>query len=124
MITTLAFVNVHSLTTVDRPELARTFASWRAALPIGVLSLGGSTGWAVAVTLENAAKVRTLGQVELLLAFATSHRPLGELHPRPELLARALVLVALAGVVHFGSPPPEPLAPLRPFPPCFPGFWD
>src|SRR3546814_9702834 len=78
-------VNGLYLLAVDRPELARTFASWRAALPIGVLSLGGSTGWAVAVTLENAAKVRTLGQVELLLAFAISHRTLGELHTRHEL---------------------------------------
>src|SRR3546814_12312314 len=43
-------VNGLYLLAVDRPELARTFASWRAALPIGVLSLGGSTGWAVAVT--------------------------------------------------------------------------
>ena len=38
------------------------------ALPVGLFSLLGSIGWAWAFTLESAAKVRTLGQVELTVA--------------------------------------------------------
>ncbi len=86
----------------DRAELRRTVACWRAALPVGLLSLAGSVGWAWAVALENAAKVRTLGQMELLLAFALSHRTHGERHTRGELAASAVVLVGVIGVVLLG----------------------
>ena len=80
----------------------RVGVSWRAALPVGILSLCGSAGWAVAVTLTNAAKVRTLGQVELVIAFAISAWVLHERHTRAEYLASALVLVGVIGVVVFG----------------------
>jgi drug/metabolite transporter (DMT)-like permease len=102
MLTIQTVMNGAHLLRVDRAELRQTITQWRAAVPVGLLSLGGSMGWAVAVTLENAAKVRTLGQVELLLAFAISHRRLDEEHTRGELAASALVLVGVAGVVALG----------------------
>jgi drug/metabolite transporter (DMT)-like permease len=86
----------------DRPELIRVGAAWRVALPVGILSLCGSAGWAVAVTLTNAAKVRTLGQVELVIAFAISAWVLHEKHTRAEYAASALVLLGVVGVVVFG----------------------
>jgi drug/metabolite transporter (DMT)-like permease len=86
----------------DRNELVRVGAAWRAALPVGILSLCGSAAWAVAVTMENAAKVRTLGQVELVIAFAISAWVLHERHTRTEYTASALVLVGVIGVVVFG----------------------
>jgi drug/metabolite transporter (DMT)-like permease len=86
----------------DRQELVRVGAAWREALPVGILSLCGSAGWAVAVTLTNAAKVRTLGQVELVIAFAISAWVLHEQHTRAEYAASALVLVGVVGVVVFG----------------------
>jgi drug/metabolite transporter (DMT)-like permease len=101
MLTIQTLVNGTYLAWRDRPEMRRTIAAWRVAVPVGVLSLAGSTGWAVAVTLENAAKVRTLGQVELLLAFVIARRQ-GDTHTRPELLASALVLVGVIGVVVAG----------------------
>jgi drug/metabolite transporter (DMT)-like permease len=102
LLTIQALVNGAWLAATDRPELGRTFVQWRAAVPVGFLSLGGTLGWSLAVTLENAAKVRTLGQVELLLAFAISHRRLGEEHTRGEVVASALVLLGVAGVVALG----------------------
>lgn len=86
----------------DRDELIRVGAAWRDAVPVGILSLCGSAGWAVAVTLTNAAKVRTLGQVELVIAFALSAWVLHEKHTRAEYAASALVLVGVVGVVVFG----------------------
>ena len=83
-------------------SITRVAASWRAALPVGVLSMGGSAGWALAVTLTSAAKVRTLGQVELLLAFAVSAIWLRERHTRAEYAASGLVLVGVVGVVALG----------------------
>nr|MCU0261590.1 hypothetical protein [Ilumatobacteraceae bacterium] len=57
----------------------------------------GSLGWALAVTLESAAKVRTLGQVEMLLAFA-----IGTVYAKTEVIQVAVFAAVIAG---------EPLAP-------------
>jgi drug/metabolite transporter (DMT)-like permease len=67
-----------------------------------VLSFAGSAGWALAVTLENAAKVRTLGQVELLITFAISTWWFHEPHGRHDCAATALVLAGVAGVMVLG----------------------
>lgn len=95
-------VNAGQLALSDRAELSNVARAWRFALPVGVLSLCGSIGWAVAVTLANAAKVRTLGQVEIVIAFAISAWVLHEQHTRSEYAASALVLVGVVGVVVFG----------------------
>lgn len=102
MLTIQTIANGAYLAGRDPGELRRTVECWRVAVPVGVLSLAGSTGWAWAVTLENAAKVRTLGQVELLLAFALSHRRHAESHTPAELWASALVLIGVIGVVLLG----------------------
>ncbi len=95
-------VNGTQLLATDRGELPRVATAWRFALPVGVLSLCGSIGWAVAVTLTNAAKVRTLGQIEIVIAFVISARVLHERHTRAEFAASALVLLGVVGVVVFG----------------------
>ena len=95
-------LNGTQLLATDRPEAARVARHWRAALPVGVLSLCGSASWAVALTLTNAAKVRTLGQVELVIAFAVSVWWLHERHTRAEYAASALVLVGVVGVIVVG----------------------
>lgn len=102
MLVIQALVNSLWLGVTDRSELISTIRLWRLALPVGVLSLLGSIGWAVAVTLENAAKVRTLGQVELLIAFAIAHVTLGERHTRAEYAASGLVLVGVVVVTILG----------------------
>jgi drug/metabolite transporter (DMT)-like permease len=95
-------MNAAHLLLSDRGQLVEVARVWRLALPVGVLSLCGSVGWAVAVTLTNAAKVRTLGQVEIVIAFAISTWVLHERHARAEYLASAMVLVGVIGVVVFG----------------------
>jgi drug/metabolite transporter (DMT)-like permease len=97
-----ALVNSAQLFWTDRAELPRVAHAWRLALPVGILSLCGSIGWAVAVTLTNAAKVRTLGQVEIVIAFAISTWVLHERHSRAEYLASGMVLIGVVGVVAFG----------------------
>ena len=95
-------VNGGQLAITAPDEVRRVAANWRAALPVGILSLLGSAGWALAVTLTNAAKVRTLGQVELVIAFAISAWWLHERHGRVEYAASGLVLVGVVGVVMLG----------------------
>ncbi len=95
-------LNGLQLAAVDKPAIVAVARHWRAALPVGILSICGSTGWAVAVTLTSATKVRTLGQVELLMAFAISALWLHERHERQEYAASALVLAGVLGVVALG----------------------
>ena len=83
-------------------EIERTFRAWRPAVWVGVFSLLGSIGWAWGFTLESAAKVRTLGQVELIIAFAIAHVTLGERHARSDFAASALVLAGVVLVTLFG----------------------
>ncbi len=86
----------------DPAELGRTARAWRPALPVGLFSLLGSIGWAWAFTLESAAKVRTLGQIELIIAFAIAHASLGERHSRADHLAGGLVLIGVTIVSVWG----------------------
>lgn len=83
-------------------EIGRVFRAWRPAAWVGVFSLLGSIGWAWAFTLESAAKVRTLGQVELIIAFAIAHVTLGERHTRREYAASALVVTGVVLVTILG----------------------
>ena len=54
-------------------ELSRVFRRWRVASLVGVSGTLGSAGWFTAMTLENAAYVRALGQVELVFTFVASY---------------------------------------------------
>jgi drug/metabolite transporter (DMT)-like permease len=53
----------------DRPELGRVLKEWRRAAPVGIVGMACSVCWFTAFTLQNAAYVRALGQVELVFTF-------------------------------------------------------
>jgi len=53
-------------------ELTRVAAAWRPGLAVGIAGALASIGWFTAATLETAALVRGLGQVELIFAFVAS----------------------------------------------------
>jgi drug/metabolite transporter (DMT)-like permease len=86
----------------ERPQLRLAVVHWRSSSVVGLLSVCGSACWAIAFTLQNAARVRTFGQIELLITFAVAHVWLGERHGRREYLASGLVLVGVVGVMVAG----------------------
>ena len=88
-------VNAIWFAMTDPGELRATARAWRPAIWVGVFSLLGSIGWAWGFTLESAAKVRTLGQIELIIAFVVARVTLGERHTRAEMAASGLVLVGV-----------------------------
>ena len=47
-------------------EIARVIVAWRVAAWVGLTGMLGSFGWFAAFTLQNAAYVKALGQVELM----------------------------------------------------------
>jgi len=71
-------------------------------LQVGVLSFAGTTGWIAAMTLTTAAKVRTLGQLEIVVAFFISLMRFKEEHHFRDYLGSALVLVGILLVVGLG----------------------
>ncbi|MEO6651616.1 MAG: hypothetical protein ABIP17_03060 [Ilumatobacteraceae bacterium] len=102
LLTLQTAINLIWFVATDRAEIGRTVAAWRPAVWVGVFSLLGSIGWAWAFTLESAAKVRTLGQVELIIAFAIAHVTLGERHSRGDYMAAATVLAGVVVVTVLG----------------------
>ncbi len=56
----------------DRGEIGRVWRARRVAIWIGLTSMGGSLCWFTAFTLQNAAYVKALGQVELILSILAS----------------------------------------------------
>ena len=53
-------------------ELVRVLKSWRISVWVGLSGMAASAGWFTAMTIQNAAYVRALGQIELLFTFAVS----------------------------------------------------
>lgn len=80
----------------DRPQLGKVAAHWRSSIWVGLFSMLGSAGWALAMTLENAALVRAVGQIELVFTFIASHVVLKE---RPSLGEWIGSILVVGGVV-------------------------
>ncbi|MDN2566278.1 DMT family transporter [Aquibium sp. A9E412] len=56
----------------ERAEFARIAAAWKPSLIVGLAGASASFGWFMAMTLQQAAIVKALAQVELLFTFASS----------------------------------------------------
>lgn len=80
----------------DAPQLGKVAAHWRSSVWVGLFSVLGSAGWALAMTLENAARVRAVGQIELVFTLIASRFVLGE---KPSAGEIAGALLVTGGVV-------------------------
>ena len=80
-------------------ELTRVMRCWRGAWPVGLSGMLGSAAWFTAMTLENAAYVRAVGQIELVFAFAASVLFFRERPTRPETLGIVLIMVGVVVLV-------------------------
>jgi drug/metabolite transporter (DMT)-like permease len=81
------------MATRNRQALAALLAGWRPSLMAGFFGASASLLWFAAMTLETAARVKTLGLVELLFAMAISGR----------LLREKLSLFEISGIVCIGA---------------------
>ncbi|MDZ4096883.1 MAG: DMT family transporter [Paracoccaceae bacterium] len=83
-------------------EVSKVLSAWRATLPVGITGVLGSLGWFTAFALQNAAYVRSVGQVELIFSILVStlvfrERPtLREVAGMGLLAASIVMIVALA----------------------------
>ena len=77
-------------------ELSRVIGRWRVASLVGVSGMLGSAAWFTAMTLENAAYVRTVGQIELVFTLVASYFFFRE---RSTALELAGIVLIVGGIV-------------------------
>lgn len=80
-------------------QIATVIRTWRVSSLVGLTGMLGSVGWITAMTLQNAAYVRALGQIELVFTFAVSYLAFGERASRSELAGIALVTIGIVLLV-------------------------
>jgi drug/metabolite transporter (DMT)-like permease len=78
-------------------QMRAVLRAWRWSAAVGVAGVLASIGWMTAVTMQNAAYVRALGQIELVFTFAASTLLFREKSTRLEVVG--IVLVTLGIVI-------------------------
>ncbi len=76
-------------------EIGRVLKSWRVTMLVGITGVLGSLGWFMAFTLQNAAYVKALGQIELVFTFAASYLIFKERSTGREIVGIGLVVVSI-----------------------------
>ena len=78
-----------------RPALIGSFKLWRSSLGVGFLGAAASQFWFIAFALASAANVRTLGLVEVLVAYFVSRRLLHQDTSRQEIAGMILIVLGV-----------------------------
>jgi drug/metabolite transporter (DMT)-like permease len=86
----------------ERNELPRIAAAWRPALLVGFVGATASFGWFMAMTLQQAAVVKALAQVEMLFTFASTVFIFKERINRLEIAGCALIVVGVLALLAYG----------------------
>jgi drug/metabolite transporter (DMT)-like permease len=82
---------------VRKPEVLRgVLAAWRPSLAAGFLGSFASEMWFLAFALQNPARVRTLGLVEILVAGMISRRIFAQSPTARDIIGMALVIGGIA----------------------------
>ncbi len=76
-------------------EFVRVIRNWRWAGAVGVAGMLASVAWFTAFTLQNAAYVRALGQIELVFTFLAATLVFREKVERAEVIGIVLIAVAI-----------------------------
>ena len=104
--TTLAFVTAFQALAVlaflqlrEPGEAGRLLRSWRSAAWVGLVGMLGSLAWFTAFTLQNAAHVRALGQVEVIFMIGASILFFKERVTAREIIGVLLVSIGILGLV-------------------------
>lgn len=103
---TLAFVTIFQTIVMaiymrlrEPGQISAVLRSWKVSGWVGLVGMLGSVGWITAMTLENAAYVRALGQIELIFTFAASYLAFGERSTKLELAGIALVTLGILALL-------------------------
>lgn len=86
----------------DRQQPVKVLRAWRAVALTGAASLGGSFCWFAAFSLQTAAYVYALGQVEILFSMVIGALILKERLRRQEVLGIVLLMISIVVLVLYG----------------------
>lgn len=84
----------------DRPTLTALFKAWRPSITAGFMGAFASQMWFLALTVETAAKVRTLGLVEILFAQVLSRSVFKQGVASREVLGIGLVVLGVIALLN------------------------
>ena len=73
-------------------ELRKIFLVWRIPVIVGLTSILGSIGWFTAMTMQNPALVKTVGQIEIVFTVLISYLVFKERSTWLELLGMGLIV--------------------------------
>ena len=76
-------------------QITQVLKSWRVAIFVGLTGMLGSVGWFTAMTLQNAAYVRALGQIELVFTFLVSYFFFKEKTNKIEAIGISLIILGI-----------------------------
>jgi len=79
----------------ERAQFGAIFRNLKFCSLVGLTGVAGSVCWFNAMTLENAAYVRTLGQVELILSLLTSYIVFKERSTRYEIVGMVMIVIGI-----------------------------
>ena len=85
-----------------RDQISAMAPNWKGCLFVGITSVVGSAGWFTAITIERAAYVKALGQVELLFTLALSVLYFKERSTPKELMGMGMVAGSIVVLLLFG----------------------
>ena len=83
----------------QREQLMLVTHNWRGAWFIGFTSVAGSVGWFTAMSLQEAALVKTLGQTEFVVTLGITYLYFGERINLREYIGMALIIVSVGLLV-------------------------
>jgi drug/metabolite transporter (DMT)-like permease len=79
----------------NREQLPIITANWKMCSFVGIASMLGSVGWFTAATLQNAAYVKALGQVEFFFSLFITHKIFKERISTREYIGMALIIASV-----------------------------
>lgn len=83
----------------ERDEFARIAAAWRTALLVGAVGATASFGWFAAMTLQQAAVVKAVAQVEIIFTYASAVLFFREHVSRMEITGCLLIVAGILGLL-------------------------
>jgi drug/metabolite transporter (DMT)-like permease len=83
----------------DRSEIGRVVRAWKPSLVVGLSGSLASFGWFMAMTLQQAAVVKSLAQIVMLFTFASSIFLFGEKINRLETIGCLLIVAGIVALV-------------------------
>ncbi len=105
---TLAFVIVFQTAIMlvwmmlrDRAEIGRIARAWKPSLIVGLAGATASFGWFMAMTLQQAAYVKVLAQVEIIFTYVSSVFIFRESVNRIEIIGTVLIVAGVVALVLF-----------------------